>query len=234
MDDDMARWEMDGVLDAAQLWALDGYKGLPRVELYYPVVSMDDPHVISFVVCGMPHQENGRDEEDRVIGNTTWRIVVDMRSKTLTSVVCDPEGVSYYHLMPSRVSSYFNSEPSSSMSDPALARLINRTSKKIKLEINNTLEPVVRPACESSSELMETTRADSREAKILAALQEIPGLDRDDMLKAYRILTHDDSGRRFRSLMGLPMNLRKDYMLMDIKASEGCVVCSSCSDQLQL
>lgn len=83
-------------------------------------------------------------------------------------------------------------------SDPALAQL-NTTIKKIKLQANNTVEqPMVRPACESSS---EPTKADSQEAKILAALQEIPGLDRGHILKAYRILSHDDSGRRFRSFI---------------------------------
>lgn len=30
MDEDDMVWEMDGVLDAAELWALDGYKGLPH------------------------------------------------------------------------------------------------------------------------------------------------------------------------------------------------------------
>jgi hypothetical protein len=56
---------------------------------------------------------------------------------------------------------------------------------------------------------------------ILAALQEIPsyGMDRDDMLKAYSILSCDD-GRRFGSLLGLPKNLRKDWLLMEIKATE--------------
>ncbi|KAF8711116.1 hypothetical protein HU200_029122 [Digitaria exilis] len=52
--------------------------------------------------------------------------------------------------------------------------------------------------------------ASSREETILAALRKIPGLVREDMLKAYSILSHDSSGRRFRSLLGLPMNLRKD------------------------
>ncbi|KAF8730962.1 hypothetical protein HU200_016837 [Digitaria exilis] len=97
MDEDDMVWEMDGVLDAAELWALDGYKGLPH--------TMDDPHAICFMVCKMLHHE--------------------------------------YE--------------------------------------------------ESSS---EPTKADSQEAKILAALQEIPGLDRGHILKAYRILSHDDSGRR--------------------------------------
>jgi hypothetical protein len=74
----------------------------------------------------------------------------------------------------------------------------------------------------------------SPEAAILAALQAIPGLDRDDLLKAYRILAHDNSGCRFRALMGLPMDFRKDCVLMEIKASEACILCSVCSADLQL
>ena len=56
---------------------------------------------------------------------------------------------------------------------------------------------------------------------ILAALQEIPnyGMDRDDMLKAYSILSCDN-GWRFRYLLGLPKNLRKDWLLMEIKATK--------------
>ncbi|TVU00909.1 hypothetical protein EJB05_53640, partial [Eragrostis curvula] len=30
---DMASWEMDGIVDSTEIWALDGYKGLPRVQL---------------------------------------------------------------------------------------------------------------------------------------------------------------------------------------------------------
>jgi hypothetical protein len=48
------------------------------------------------------------------------------------------------------------------------------------------------------------------EERILAALQEIPHLAREDVLKAYTILCHDSNGRRFWSLLGLPVNLKKD------------------------
>jgi hypothetical protein len=67
------------------------------------------------------------------------------------------------------------------------------------------------------------------EERILAALQEIPHLAREDMLKAYSILCHDSNGRRFRSLLGLPVNLKKDRLLMEIKATEGCSICSACT-----
>ncbi|OEL13659.1 hypothetical protein BAE44_0025322 [Dichanthelium oligosanthes] len=199
MDDDMS-WVMDGILDATQLWALDSYKGLPRSMLGDPVVSMDDPHAICFVVT------------DRKM----WRIMVDMRSKTIQSVFRYPKEGTWYHVIPSRVSNYFSSKPRSSKPEPAQADL---KRKKIKLQTRNTIETLVHPPCKSSFPPMQTMEAASPEAMILAALDEIPGLDRDDVLKAYRILSHDDSGRRFRSLMGLPMNLRKDYVLMDIKAT---------------
>ena len=51
------------------------------------------------------------------------------------------------------------------------------------------------------------------------ALEEIPGLARDYMLKAYSILCNGN-GRRLKNLLGLPMHLRKDWLLMEIKASE--------------
>ncbi|TVU38587.1 hypothetical protein EJB05_11968, partial [Eragrostis curvula] len=50
--------------------------------------------------------------------------------------------------------------------------------------------------------------------EIFAALQEIPNLARDDLLKAYCILTTND--RKFESLLALPMDMRKDWLLMEI------------------
>ncbi|CAL4995215.1 unnamed protein product [Urochloa decumbens] len=228
--DDMT-WLMDGVLDATQLWALYGYRGIPRAELCSPVVSLDDPHAICFTVYDPVCHEDYL--------WTMWRIMIDMRSKTIQSIFRYPEDVYSSQdlipgkdLIPSRISNYFNSEQGSSNEpDPALEEL-NPTSKRIKLRTSNILELVVQPPCESSSEPMQGTKAASPEAMILAALEEIPGLDRDDLLKAYRILGHDHSGRRFRLLMGLRMDLRKDFVLMDIKASETCVLCSACSAEL--
>lgn len=50
--------------------------------------------------------------------------------------------------------------------------------------------------------------------EIFAALQEIPNLVRDDLLRAYCILTSND--RKFESLLALPMDMRKDWLLMEI------------------
>ncbi|CAN6362419.1 unnamed protein product [Urochloa humidicola] len=72
------------------------------------------------------------------------------------------------------------------------------------------------------------SEAASPEETILAALQEIPGLAREEMLKAYSILIHDRNGRRLRALVALPMILRKDWLLMEIRTSEACSVCSAC------
>ncbi|CAN6374478.1 unnamed protein product [Urochloa humidicola] len=222
---------MDGVLDASQLWNLDAYKGLPRVELDYPVVSLDEPHAICFVVCRANH-ENDDDKRMRVV-------MIDMRSKTLRSIFCYPKvwfSDSRQHLLPSRVSDYFNSEPSNSKLDHLQEELVPNLVRKIPTEmepqnikdIGNSLQS----HGESSDAALQPSNTASPKAMILATLEEIPGLDRNDMLKAYRILSHDDSDRRFRSLMGLPMNLRKNCVLLEIKASEACFICSSCSVDL--
>ena len=80
---------------------------------------------------------------------------------------------------------------------------------------------------------LKAPAASAEETTILAVLQEIPGLAREDMLKAYSILSHDSNGRRFRSLLGLPVDLRKDWLLMEIKSSEACSVCSACTANLR-
>lgn len=50
--------------------------------------------------------------------------------------------------------------------------------------------------------------------EIFAALQAIPNLARDDLLRAYCILTSSD--RKFECLMALPMDMRKDWLLIEI------------------
>lgn len=49
---------------------------------------------------------------------------------------------------------------------------------------------------------------------IFKALNEIPDLARSDVLRAYSTLIRDD--RQFESLMALPMDMRKDWLLMEI------------------
>ncbi|CAN6362482.1 unnamed protein product [Urochloa humidicola] len=129
----------------------------------------------------------------------------------------------WQHLLPSSVSDYFNSEASSlkpdSAQEQAVPSLAGKGHSGVELQTNES----------SGAPMQALEEAASPEAMILAALEEIPGLDHDDMLKAYRILCYDDSGHRFRSLMGLPMSLRKGFVLLDIKGSEACLICSACS-----
>nr|CAB3482783.1 unnamed protein product [Digitaria exilis] len=47
---DSMTWVLDGMIDCTELWALDAFKSLPHVRLEFPVVSMDEPHVICFMV----------------------------------------------------------------------------------------------------------------------------------------------------------------------------------------
>jgi len=67
----------------------------------------------------------------------------------------------------------------------------------------------------------DTEHAAQASDEILAAFREIPsyGLAHGDMLKAYLILS-GDNGCRVRSLLRLPKNLRKDWLLMEIKADD--------------
>ncbi|TVU26624.1 hypothetical protein EJB05_29178, partial [Eragrostis curvula] len=78
-------------------WVMD------RVELECPVVSVDDPNVICFLVC-----ESEQHYEKQ------WMVMVDMRSKTVQSVCrCPNVGRRYYDFrekepaIPTKLSSYF-------------------------------------------------------------------------------------------------------------------------------
>lgn len=56
--------------------------------------------------------------------------------------------------------------------------------------------------------------ANASPKEIFAALQEIPNLGRGDLLRAYCILTSND--RKFESLVSLPMDMRKDWLMLEI------------------
>ncbi|CAN6374383.1 unnamed protein product [Urochloa humidicola] len=58
MDDGMS-WVMDGMVDSTELWSLDAYKGLPRIRLAYPIVALDEPHLICFMLCEDFHVNDG-------------------------------------------------------------------------------------------------------------------------------------------------------------------------------
>ncbi|OEL34727.1 hypothetical protein BAE44_0004256 [Dichanthelium oligosanthes] len=144
---------------------------------------MHEPHAVSFMVCEEYHIQDGND--------TVRVIMVDMRSKTIRSVFRYPEGRQYagHHLLlPSRISGYLNCKPSSGKLGPLQAKtvpdLASENHTEIKLETNTTITDIGRPASKSSNAPMKTSSLEL----ILAAVKEIPSLDRDDMLKAYHIL----------------------------------------------
>ncbi|CAM0146228.1 unnamed protein product [Urochloa decumbens] len=218
--DDMA-WVMDGMMDATELWGLDAYHGLPRVQLAYPIVSMEEPHVIFFMVCESFYVKKRGDE-------TKWLLLVDMKSKTVRSVYRYDKGMGFFHgriFIPSSLSGYFSSSPSCGDCASSVSKSNMSSDESPPLVIVNEHQLI-----EDATKL----KAASPEETILATLQEIPGLAREDMLKAYSILNHDSNGRRFKSLLGLPMNLRKEWLLIEIKTSESCSVCSACTANSQL
>nr|AAX95790.1 hypothetical protein LOC_Os11g07390 [Oryza sativa Japonica Group]ABA91752.1 hypothetical protein LOC_Os11g07390 [Oryza sativa Japonica Group] len=68
--------------------------------------------------------------------------------------------------------------------------------------------------------------------EILVALEAIPDHACDDLLKAYIILCRDN-GRLFRSLLGLPMGLRKKWLMIEIKAYQNIYsTCTSTTNDL--
>ncbi|CAM0874644.1 unnamed protein product [Alopecurus aequalis] len=74
-------WEKDGEFRAADLWAFSGYEHLPHVPPEYPVVSMDDPDGLFFLVSEGRHAGvcAGAD-------NTVWLVEVDTRRRAVRSV----------------------------------------------------------------------------------------------------------------------------------------------------
>ncbi|CAL4982175.1 unnamed protein product [Urochloa decumbens] len=75
MDEPMT-WVKEGVLDCEELWAMPGYDGIPRKPVEHPVVSLDNPDVVCFMVS-----------DCRNHGNKVWMIEVDTRRKALLSAV---------------------------------------------------------------------------------------------------------------------------------------------------
>ncbi|CAO2145759.1 unnamed protein product [Urochloa humidicola] len=210
-------WEKDGMVDSSELWALSAYGGIPRVPPVRPILSLDDPHKLCFIVCEWYHVRDGGDE-------TTWLIFVDTRKKALLSVSCHTGGpwiTIYGELLPSKISCYFGSIPrisngASSWTEGHMDFIPSSPIVVIEEVLTNDAGNSAWSSCKLSDEPA------LQGSEFLEAFLEISryGFNRDYILKAYSILS-DDNGRRFRSLLGLPKNLRKDWLLMEIKASQG-------------
>ncbi|KAG2630630.1 hypothetical protein PVAP13_3KG538520 [Panicum virgatum] len=75
-------------------------------------------------------------------------------------------------------------------------------------EVNKSLQASLK-----SGEPVQVPESTSPE-EIFEALRGIPRLARADLLQAYSVLIRDD--RQFRSLMALPKNMLKEWVLMEI------------------
>ena len=78
----MTTWDKVGVVDSDELWSLPGYGGVPRIRPEYPIVSLDDPDVLCFMVHKIGHHMEDVDGDHAI-----RMIEVDTRRKALWSVV---------------------------------------------------------------------------------------------------------------------------------------------------
>ncbi|CAD6255274.1 unnamed protein product [Miscanthus lutarioriparius] len=207
---DNMKWVKDSMVDATMLWALDSYKSLWCFPLDHPVMSMDEPDHICFWLHEPP-VDGHWDYRDRSVD----LLMVNTRSKTIHSVSRHEDGLLLMrdgHLIPSNVSYFFNSYPSSG-SDGTLVgprkkgnerpppdvvheQLIRVKRGRASITINPTLQPAsfAEPSVQAS--------------EIFEAFHEIPsyGLEHDEV-KVNRILSRDNC-HKVRSLLRLPKNLR--------------------------
>ncbi|CAL4982220.1 unnamed protein product [Urochloa decumbens] len=88
------RWVKEAVLDCEVVWSLATSKGLPRVRLTSPVVSMENPDVVCFMAS---------------MGDLLWTVDIDLRKKTLISATPCPahpvECVNYANPLPAKLHS---------------------------------------------------------------------------------------------------------------------------------
>ena len=150
-----------------------------------------------------------------------------MKSKKLLSIryydesQCQTWGVHYGDdYLPSMISDYFNSNG-------------KYTSHNATTSINDLIVTNYLPQSSHKGLKVVSSEVQVSDEEIFAALEEIPDLGCDDLLKAYSILSHDIGQHRFRSLLGLPMSLRKKWLLIEIKSREASSICSACAANMQ-
>uniref|UniRef100_A0A0D9XPN1 DUF1618 domain-containing protein n=1 Tax=Leersia perrieri TaxID=77586 RepID=A0A0D9XPN1_9ORYZ len=211
-------WVMDAIVAATELWSLNTYVGLPHKKPTYPVVSIDDSHIICFLVWI---------DDESYCPDLFWKIMLDTRSKSLLSVI------RYEHSRQQRRPCWMPFPGNTYLPSKIFDHLISDVTCS-----NDSTKPQVianilaSTSSRSSSHELSAKRQASPD-EILAALEEIPDLASDELLKAYSILVNDN-GRRFRSLLMLPMSLRKKWLLIEIKNSEACSICSACTDKIHV
>uniref|UniRef100_A0ACD5TC53 Uncharacterized protein n=1 Tax=Avena sativa TaxID=4498 RepID=A0ACD5TC53_AVESA len=96
----------------------------------------------------------------------------------------------------------------------------NMRSNQLGLEGNKVVkrrrtdDSLITPLEESNPAVRVQVPKSTSSELIFKALNEIPDIARADILRAYSSLVRDD--RQFESLMALPVDMRKDWLLMEI------------------
>ena len=88
-------------------------------------------------------------------------------------------------------------------------------SKRKRRRVNDTLADAVKQMAETLAKACAEDSHHESAEKIYAELSQIPDLERSELLQAYTVLTSD--ARKFESFMALPPDIRKDWILMEIK-----------------
>ncbi|EAZ17609.1 hypothetical protein OsJ_33148 [Oryza sativa Japonica Group] len=212
-------WTMDAIVDATELWSLSLHADAgipPHKRPYYPVVSTRDSHIICFLVY----------DHDYCVKEKFWKIMLDTTNKTLPSVFAYKNQSSpCLRCIPSEISGYLLTSCSSDSTKPAA--IVVDVLPAAAATTTTTTAVISKKSHELSTNVSEMASPE----EILAALEEIPDLGCDDLLEAYSLLINDGSGRRFRSLLVLPMGLRKKWLLIEVKNSQACSICSACTTQ---
>ncbi|CAL4985586.1 unnamed protein product [Urochloa decumbens] len=95
-------WVKDGEIDCEELWRLPGYEGLPRANPMCPIVCLDNPDVVCFLVSNNAFVSSYEDRE-------LWMCQLNIKTKLLSVVpYTDDRQGAYDHLPASLHSSAAN------------------------------------------------------------------------------------------------------------------------------
>ncbi|CAL4989288.1 unnamed protein product [Urochloa decumbens] len=88
-------WVKDGEIDCEELWRLPGYEGLPRANPMCPIVCLDNPDVVCFLVSNNAFVSS-YDYEDR----KRWMIQLNIKTKQLSVVPYNDDRRGAYDHLP--------------------------------------------------------------------------------------------------------------------------------------
>uniref|UniRef100_A0A0E0MD15 Uncharacterized protein n=1 Tax=Oryza punctata TaxID=4537 RepID=A0A0E0MD15_ORYPU len=158
---------------------------------------MDDPRLVFFVV---------REEYQQEISfydRAKWKVMFDIGARQYYQHV-DMAAIFLAHFFPQQDLQLLHSNGRTCCSDVAKKPLIVTDKPAVISCIISSNSSRYSSSCESSSKHDQMSKGVASPEEILAALEEVPELACDDLLRAYTILCDDIGRHRFRSLLGLP------------------------------